>query len=138
MTAKKINISYKYDKNYCITSPTDAYGVVNPKGQLVMSLFTDINKIPNLEVRNLDEKGKMKKGETPINFYEDEKEKAKPDVYYMDRIIHNTVILSPPSAIEIAFWMIDNVLKSPTIDIDKNQLKERFLNMLGLEEKINE
>ena len=129
----KICFHYKYDKTYSIISPTDAYGGVTPKGKLVMNLFSEMHRIPKSQINILDKTHKIDKSKPPILYDENGKEFDK-DLMYVDRVIHNTVFLTPESAIEIAFWMIDNILKYPPIEIDKNQLKERFLKMLKIEE----
>lgn len=126
----KLKISYQYDTNYCVISPTDAYGGITPKGKLIVNFFTDIHKIPNSQIHDIDEKGIIKK-DVLQTFFDDSKEKAKSDMINVDRIIHNTAIFSPEHAIDIAFWMIDNIIKSPAIKIEKDKLKEQFLKMLG-------
>lgn len=128
--ANKLKISYQYDTNYCISSPTDAYGGITPKGKLIVNLFTDIHKIPTSQIYGVDEKGIVKKDVLQI-FFGESKEEAKSDMIYVDRIIHNTIVFSPEHAISIAFWMIENIIKSPVMKIEKGKLKEQFLKMLG-------
>lgn len=131
---EKIKVLCKYDSNYSITSPTDAYGGMNPKGKLIMNYFTDIHTPPISQTHELNEKRQINPDVPSVDIFEMEKEKPEKDMFYFDRILHNTVILSPDDAINIALWMIDTVCNEPSSQIDKEKLQKHLLKIIDKKE----
>lgn len=126
---QNVKINYKFAPDYGIISPTDAYGGMNPKGKLIMHLFTDVHSLPESETRELDKDGNVLPNKVPKLIFAEE-DAGEKDTIYVDRIIQNTVTLTPNNAIEIAFWMIDSIVSDPANLIEKEKLKEQFLNMI--------
>lgn len=126
---KKVKFIIKYDKNHNIIHPTDAMGSISPKGDLVVNFITDIYGTPYFIKHEVDKQNKIKEKSQPENLFEDGKSDSN-IVAHVDRIIHSTVILNPEDAINIACWMLKNLVESPLSDLDKDKLKKRIDFML--------
>ena len=125
----KVKFNYKYAKDYNTILPTDARGSINPRGRLVMDLFTDINASPEFMIAEIDSEGKAQLS-TNLDIYSDSKKNEK-TLIRMDRIIFSKVILAPDDAISIGLWMLKTVINDKRINLDKNKLKLEFEKLLS-------
>jgi len=136
---QQVKLLFKYDPNYSMIYPSDAYGGMNPKGKLVMNLFTDMHTPPIAEKHKLNEDSRIDPSTPPTQVYLDPEIEEEKDSIYYDRIIHNTVVLAPDDAINIGLWMISTVINDPNFQYDKIKLKNHFLKMINIsEDKTND
>jgi len=130
---KKIKLEYIYDKNYNIISASDVFGGMSPKGKLILHLTDDMHSVPSIEEFKLTDDFKIDLNEKPITIYT---EKQKDDnILYYDRIVKNTLILSPDDAINIAIWILDTVVNNENLDFDREKIINHIKNILSIEKK---
>lgn len=127
----KIQLIYKYDPAYRVIFPTDAYGGMNPKGKLVMNLFTDMFSIPIREEHKLDKNMQINRKIPAVQYFEEYGEESKNQSINYDRMLQETLIISPDDAINIGLFMIETIIKDPNSEYDLEKLEKHFARILG-------
>ena len=129
---EKVKFITKYDKNYSIIYPTDAFGHINPRGKLTIHLYTDINSPPLATIHKVDKTGLLELNkENKESIYED----SIKDAFLVDRIIQGTVVIAPDHAMNLAMWIIDKVANHKLFNIDKSKVKDEMNKILSKEVK---
>ena len=131
---KKAIIRYEKDKNYNLYHPTDAFGSVSPRGELIVNLSQDLYDIPDYEVFQvspegvLDDKSKIP---TYINKKVAYDKEGKPQQVLLKRVMLCTLAIPMQSAIDLSIWILKKVIDSKRYPIDKEKLLNEITKLFG-------
>lgn len=128
-TPKKVKIIYNYDKNYSTIHPTDAIGNICKTGDVELNLSSDFKPTLSKAIQPLNKDGQLVSFDDG-DFFDKTGELITGNLPAIERIVHGKLILRPLFAIDMGILLIDLVLGSLTMDVDKKQIKEKFESFL--------
>jgi hypothetical protein len=138
MEKKKLKVTHRFDKDYKLFSATDAILYINPRGYLVIHFFTDTHELPKTTIGDLREDGTLDEEKIIKNFGEGTEVKDIEKTVFLDRNIHDTVLLNPETAINVALIMLEKIAENPHVSFDKEKLKEKIDKIIEVDKKNEE
>ena len=110
---KEVQFVFEEADDYKIAHVNGVWGGVTPRGELVCNFFFEHTPVPNVEIRYVDDKGKLT-----------EKSIRKPSEPSVIRELRVGISLHKEQAISIAKWMLERVKQFEQIqkeDIEKDE-----------------